>query len=230
MSCARTRRSVGPLRWTWPSTCSTACWTWDARTTSASPDPKRSWGHCARSPDPCNTAPIGGSARVGGPGRDQGRTRPALADDGAAGRAQGVGPARGLHRGFATAAAREVTDRDEVRRRLLLCLYGLGTNAGLKRLGVGRHGFSYKELLHTRRRYIDADALRDATRRVVNATLAARNPRVWGEGTTACASDSKHFGAFDQNLMTEWHTRYGGRAVMIYWHVERGSVCIHSRL
>src|SRR4051794_22862757 len=131
---------------------------------------------------------------------------------------------------FATAAAREATDRDEVRRRLLLCLYGLGTNAGLKRLAVGRHGFSYKELLHTRRRYIDADALRDATRRVVNATLAVRHPRIWGEGTTACASDSKHFGAFDQNLMTEWHARYGGRGGMIYWHVERGSVCIHSRL
>ncbi len=30
--------------------------------------------------------------------------------------------------------------------------------------------------------------------------------------------------------MTEWHVRYGGRGVMIYWHVERGSVCLHSRL
>jgi len=136
----------------------------------------------------------------------------------------------GFTEAFTTGAAREATDRDEVQRRLLLCLYGLGTNAGLKRLAVGRHGFSYKELLHTRRRYIDADALRDAARRVVNATLAARNPSIWGEGTTACASDSKHFGAFDQNLMTEWHVRYGGRGVMIYWHVERGSVCIHSRL
>ena len=131
---------------------------------------------------------------------------------------------------FATAATREATDRDDVRRRLLLCLYGLGTNAGLKRLTAGGHGYSYKELLHTRRRYIDADALREATRRVVNATLAVRNPGIWGESTTACASDSKHFGAFDQNLMTEWHARYGGRGVMIYWHVERGSVCIHSRL
>lgn len=131
---------------------------------------------------------------------------------------------------FVTAASREATERDAVRRRLLLCLYGLGTNAGLKRLAVGPHGFSYKELLHTRRRYIDAEAIREATRRVVNATLAVRDPRIWGEGTTACASDSKHFGAFDQNLMTEWHVRYGGRGVMIYWHVETGSVCIHSRL
>src|SRR3982751_4583666 len=64
MSCARTRTSVGPPRWTWPSTCSTACWTWDARPTSASPDPKRGWGQCARIPDPCNTATTGGKMRL----------------------------------------------------------------------------------------------------------------------------------------------------------------------
>ena len=30
--------------------------------------------------------------------------------------------------------------------------------------------------------------------------------------------------------MTQWHVRYGGRGVMIYWHVERQSLCIHSQL
>jgi TnpA family transposase len=30
--------------------------------------------------------------------------------------------------------------------------------------------------------------------------------------------------------MTEWHNRYGGAGVMIYWHVERRSVCIYSQL
>src|SRR3954469_23616924 len=38
MSCARIRMSVGPPRWTWRSMCSTACWSWDARTMSASPE------------------------------------------------------------------------------------------------------------------------------------------------------------------------------------------------
>jgi TnpA family transposase len=131
---------------------------------------------------------------------------------------------------FATAATREAINRDEVRRRLLLCLYGLGTNAGLKRLSVGRHGVSYKELLHTRRRYIEQESLRDAIRRVIDATFRARRPEIWGEGTTACAADGKKFGAWDQNLMTEWHIRYGGRGVMIYWHVERKSACIYSQL
>ncbi len=136
----------------------------------------------------------------------------------------------GFTKAFATAASREATPPDEVLRRLLLSLYGLGTNAGLKCLASGPHGVSYKELLHTRRRYIHKDSLRDAIRRVVNATLQARLPHIWGEGTTACASDSTQFSAWDQNLMTEWHVRYGGRGVMIYWHVDINAVCIYSQL
>lgn len=42
--------------------------------------------------------------------------------------------------------------------------------------------------------------------------------------------DSKHFGAWDQNLLTQYHLRYGGRGVMIYWHVEKKSTCIYSQL
>ena len=30
--------------------------------------------------------------------------------------------------------------------------------------------------------------------------------------------------------MTEWHIRYGGRGVMIYWHVEKNACCIYSQL
>ncbi len=30
--------------------------------------------------------------------------------------------------------------------------------------------------------------------------------------------------------MTEWHIRYRGPGVMIYWHVEKKSACIYSQL
>ncbi len=40
----------------------------------------------------------------------------------------------------------------------------------------------------------------------------------------------REFGAWSTNFMTEWHARYGGPGVMIYWHVERKSVCIYSQL
>nr|WP_266099576.1 Tn3 family transposase [Rhodococcus ruber] len=36
--------------------------------------------------------------------------------------------------------------------------------------------------------------------------------------------------ALDQNLLTQWHSRYGGRGVLIYWHVERDSMAVHSQL
>jgi len=109
-------------------------------------------------------------------------------------------------------------------------LYGLGTNTGLKRISAGNHGEGYQELLYIRRKFINKDNLRNAISNVINAILKSRIQNVWGEGTTTCASDSKKFGAWDQNLMTEWHIRYRGRGVMIYWHVEKKSACIYSQL
>ncbi|MEO8127781.1 MAG: Tn3 family transposase [Bryobacteraceae bacterium] len=126
--------------------------------------------------------------------------------------------------------AYESLDRSILQPRLLLCLHGLGTNTGLQRMAGLRSGVTYKDLAYVRRRYISVDAMRRAIAIVTNGTLHARNPAIWGDGTTACASDSKHFGAWDQNLTTQWHVRYGGRGIMIYWHVERKSLCIHSQL
>ncbi len=131
---------------------------------------------------------------------------------------------------FRSLAAREVLDQDTLQRRLLLCLHGLGTNVGLKRMCSGSSEHRYSDLLYVRRRYITKDHLRMAIAKVCNAIFAIRQTDLWGEGTTACASDSKKFGAWDQNLMTEWHVRYGGPGVMIYYHVERHAVCSYSQL
>jgi len=67
---------------------------------------------------------------------------------------------------------------------------------------------------------------------IANATFAARQGWLWGEGTTAVASDSTHFSAFDQNIFTEWHSRYrrAKRGVLIYWTVETaGAMAVHSQ-
>ena len=120
-------------------------------------------------------------------------------------------------------------DEATLRRRLLLCLFGLGANTGIKSM-ESRPADDYKDLLYVRRRFVSAEGLRQAIAKVVNATLAVRLPRIWGEATTACASDSKQFGAWDQNLLTEYHLRYGGRGIMVYWHVEKNAVCIYSQL
>ena len=136
----------------------------------------------------------------------------------------------GFSEAFHSVASRAMLDRTALQPRVLRCLYGLGTNTGLKRVIAGAPSLNYNDLLYIRRRYLHKDGLREAIARVANATFAIRRPDIWGEGTTSCASDAKKFGAWDQNLMTEWHIRYGGRGVMIYWHVEKKSVCIYSQL
>ena len=131
---------------------------------------------------------------------------------------------------FSSMASREVIDRATLRRRLLLCLFALGTNIGIRQLvATGEHGETEAALRHVRRHFVTRDNLRRAIARLVNATFEARDERWWGAGTT-CESDSKKFGSWESNLMTEWHARYGGPGVMIFWHVERRSACIYSQL
>ncbi len=131
---------------------------------------------------------------------------------------------------FKTVGSRETLDPTLLQHRLLLCLFGIGTNIGLKRVASQQPNVSYEELRHAKRKFLQKDTLRAAIAEIVNGTFHIRQHAIWGDATTACASDSKQFGAYDQNLMTEWHARYGGRGIMIYWHVEKNSTCIYSQL
>ena len=114
--------------------------------------------------------------------------------------------------------------------RLLLVLYAYGTNAGIRAVAAGDHGHREEQLYYARRRYLTPDLVRAMAIDIADATFAARARAVWGTGSSAVASDSTHFGAFDQNIFAEWHSRYGGRGVLIYWHVERKSMVIHSQV
>ena len=131
---------------------------------------------------------------------------------------------------FTSVATREALDRATLQKRLLLCIYALGTNTGLKAMANVDPGSTYSDLRYVRRRYISKEQVRLVIAEVANATFRARQRQVWGEGRSACASDSKKFGAWDQNLMTEWSIRHVGRGVMVYWHVEEKSVCVYSQL
>jgi TnpA family transposase len=131
---------------------------------------------------------------------------------------------------FTSIATREALAPDTLQKRLLLVLYALGTNTGLKRLAGADAETTYADLRYARRRYVTKEQVRGVIAEIANAIFRVRQAHIWGEGTSACASDSKKFGAWDQNLMTEWSIRHFGRGVLVYWHVETKSVCIYSQL
>jgi TnpA family transposase len=131
---------------------------------------------------------------------------------------------------FASTASREYLDLHQLTKRLLLCIFAYGTNTGLKRISASNPEITYEELRHIRRRYLTKTNLRAGIAEVINAILREREEKYFGGGTTSVASDSKKFGVWDQNLLSEHHIRYGGRGIVIYWHIDKKSVLIFSQL
>ena len=118
----------------------------------------------------------------------------------------------------------------QIAERILLAIYVFGTNVGLKHVRAGSPHISYKQLEHIRDYFISRDNIKDAIGVVANALLSQRWQSIWGKMPIAIAGDSTQFTAYFQNLISEYHNRYGGRGVMIYWHVEKNACCINSQL
>ena len=131
---------------------------------------------------------------------------------------------------MATIGRNSNIDPDELRKRLLLCLYGIGSNTGLKRISIANGDVNHSDLRYVKARFINKVNVRNAIRAVVDKVLEIRDPEIWGEATTSVACDSTQISAWDQNLMNEWHHRYKSKGVMIYWHVDKKSLCIYSQL
>jgi TnpA family transposase len=136
----------------------------------------------------------------------------------------------GLTRHFQTAGHHELMDPAILRKRLLLCIYALGSNTGLRRMGAANTHANENDLRYVKKRYLNEDNIRAAIAEVVNAIIDVRDPEIWGPATTGCGCDSTQVSSWDQNLVAEWHARYREKGVMIYWHVDRNSTCIYSQL
>lgn len=125
-------------------------------------------------------------------------------------------------------ASRENLSKEELQRRILLILYGIGSNIGLKRISAAQLNTSYSDLRYVKRKFVTVANVRAAIVKIVNKILDIRDPRIWGEATTSLICDSKKIEVWDQNLMVEWHARYKGPGIMVYWHIDRGSACVYS--
>src|SRR3546814_16324870 len=97
----------------------------------------------------------------------------------------------GLLEAFETSASRVALPKTALEQRLLLCLYGLGTNAGLKRIAGATPDVSYEELLHVHPRFVHAAERQEAGARVETPNLAIRHATSWGGAGTRAAGSSE---------------------------------------
>ena len=130
---------------------------------------------------------------------------------------------------FRSLGQREIISREIIEKRLILAIYAIGTNIGIRRIGIGSDEH-FDDLNYIKRRYIYEEPLRSANIDVANANFEIRLPHILGEATTSCASDSKRLGSWIQNILTQWVNRFRGPVVKIYWHVAKNATCVYSQL
>ena len=131
---------------------------------------------------------------------------------------------------FYSTAQRQMLKTEEIRERLLLSLLGRGTGLGLKRIhAAAKPSFSYEDLTYFNKRFLHPDSVREAIAALVNRILEVRSPEIWGNAT-ACTSDGKYLGAWEENLVARWNPHYQECGIMSYFLVDNNSAGIHSQV
>lgn len=103
--------------------------------------------------------------------------------------------------------------------RYLLTVFGYGCNLGPNQMARHAKGLvSSHALSYTNRRHITSGKLEAAIRDLINAYNRLNLPKCWGSGKRAAADGSK-FEVYENNLLSEYHIRYGGYGGIAYHHV-----------
>jgi TnpA family transposase len=103
---------------------------------------------------------------------------------------------------------------------LLAALVAHGTNLGIATMAQSTKGVSMDTLQHVSRWYLGADALKAASRALVDYHHGLELSATWGEGHVS-SSDGQRFGVQESSLLASFYPRYFGyydRALTVYTH------------
>jgi len=131
-----------------------------------------------------------------------------------------------LHRQFGTLSGFE-TKIDDPRKRFITTLFCYGCNLGPTQTARSVKGLSRKQVAWLNLRHITEERLEKAIVKVVNAYNKFPLPKFWGSGKSASADGTK-WNMYEQNLLSEYHIRYGGYGGIGYYHVSDMYIALFS--
>lgn len=103
--------------------------------------------------------------------------------------------------------------------RYILTTFGYGCNLGPNEMARHVRGKVTSHMLsYTNRRHVTSSYLEAAIKDIINAYSRLSLPKCWGSGKRAAADGSK-FEIYENNLLSEYHIRYGGYGGIAYHHV-----------
>lgn len=117
---------------------------------------------------------------------------------------------------------------DRATERYLLTTFAHGCNLGPMQAARHMRGaVSAHTLSFVNRRHVNASKLNAASRDIINLYARFPLPKLWGEGKTAAADGTK-YELYDQNLLAEYHIRYGSYGGIAYHHIADNYIALFS--
>jgi TnpA family transposase len=117
---------------------------------------------------------------------------------------------------------------DRAVERYILCAFTYGSNLGAAQAARHMNGLVTPHMLSfVNRRHVSVAKLEAVLRDLINAYHRFALPRLWGEGKVAGADGTK-YDLYEQNLISEYHIRYGSPGGIVYHHVADNYVALFS--
>lgn len=112
--------------------------------------------------------------------------------------------------------------------RYILTTFTYGCNLGPAQASRHLRGAVTPHMLSfINRRHANTNKLNAALKDIINHYHAFELPKLWGSGKSAAADGTK-FDIYDQNLLAEYHIRYGGYGGIAYHHIADTYVALFS--
>lgn len=115
----------------------------------------------------------------------------------------------------------------EPRSRYVTASFCYGCNLGPTQTSKSLAGLDRRQIAWINQRHITEQKLDEAITEIINAYNLFSLPRHWGSGKHASADGTK-WNLYEQNLLSEYHIRYGGYGGIGYYHVSDTYVALFS--
>jgi TnpA family transposase len=111
--------------------------------------------------------------------------------------------------------------------RYLATTFCYGCNLGPSQAARSLKGFDRRQVSHVHQRHIDLDKLQAAITAIIDAYNRFNLPKYWGSGNQASVDGTK-WDIYENNLLAEYHIRYGGYGGIGYYHVSDTYIALFS--
>ncbi|WP_202976492.1 Tn3 family transposase [Anaerophilus nitritogenes] len=114
------------------------------------------------------------------------------------------------------------------KERYIILIFGYGSNMGPAQTSKHiRQGITPHMIHFTNKRHINEEKLDRAITDIINCYNKFSLPKLWGDIKVAAADGTK-IDLYEQNLLSEYHIRYGGYGGVAYHHVSDTYIALFS--